>query len=430
MSVEQSATMGDRFIPARSTVNMSVSQYNFAKENDGTSNAAPQHQHLSDSLSESLFSTSSVESCKILSCKSKAPEPRAGYENRLGVLYSQSLASSQQVKRTRHIPAVPERVLDAPDLFDDYYVNVLDWSSDNRIAVALGGAVYVRSAAGDIDLLCERTGETKITSLKWANGGQWLAIGSEESEVQLWDVNRGKLMRTMNGHTGRVSALSWNGSVVSSAGRDSVIVNHDVRIAEHVVSTFEGHQREVCGLAWNHDGSALASGGNDNLLQIWDAAAGRARFTITDHSAAVKALAWCPFAPETLASGAGTADPTIRFWNASTGACLNSINTGAQVCALQWSSHYKEIASSHGWNNNINIWKYPTMVKSAELSGHSARVLHMTQSPDGTTLCSAAPAPDCRLRFWKVWEPAQGVAKSAPKQVSVGPAAARSTLSR
>lgn len=420
---------GDRFIPTRE--NMSISQYNFSKENDGTSTQLNGHQRqLSGSLSESLFSTSSVEACRILSCKSKAPEPRAGYENRLGVLYSQSLASSQQVRRTRNIPSAPERILDSPDLLDDYYLNLLDWSSDNRVAVALGSAVYVWSAeTGEIMQLCERPAGTKVTSLKWANGGQWLAIGSEEFEVQLWDVNKSKQVRKMTGHTGRVSALSWNGSLVSSAGRDSTILNHDVRLQQHVVSSYEGHKQEVCGLAWSHDGSVLASGGNDNLLYLWDQAAGRARFTIADHGAAVKALAWCPFAPDTLASGSGTADPSIRFWNTSTGACLNSINTGAQVCALQWSHHYKEIVSSHGWTNNICVWKYPSMVKSAELSGHSQRVLQLAQSPDGTTICSAAAAPDNTLRFWKIWQPAES-SKAAPKSVALPSAGSRSALSR
>ena len=39
-------------------------------------------------------------------------------------------------------------------------------------------------------------------------------------------------------------------------------------------------------------------------------------------------------------------------------------------------------------------------VRVAELTGHTSRVLHMAQSPDGTTICSAAA--DETLRFWKV----------------------------
>ena len=45
-------------------------------------------------------------------------------------------------------------------------------------------------------------------------------------------------------------------------------------------------------------------------------------------------------------------------------------------------------------------WKYPSMVKVAELTGHTARVLHMAQSPDGKTVVSAAA--DETLRFWRI----------------------------
>jgi hypothetical protein len=57
---------------------------------------------------------------------------------------------------------------------------------------------------------------------------------------------------------------------------------------------------------------------------------GRVR-RLTAHTAAVKALAWCPFQSNLLASGGGTADRCIKFWNAHTGALVNSIDTHSQA---------------------------------------------------------------------------------------------------
>ena len=34
----------------------------------------------------------------------------------------------------------PSRVLDAPDLLDDYYLNLTSWGANNCVAVALGPA--------------------------------------------------------------------------------------------------------------------------------------------------------------------------------------------------------------------------------------------------------------------------------------------------
>lgn len=99
------------------------------------------------------------------------------------------------------------------------------------------------------------------------------------------------------------------------------------------------------------------------------------RLTLTQHKAAVKALAWCPFHRGLLASGGGTADRTIKFWNTNSGAVLNSIDTGSQVCSLLWSKHQREICSSHGFSENqLLLWKYPTMTKIQEFKGHTARV--------------------------------------------------------
>lgn len=183
-----------------------------------------------------------------------------------------------------------------------------------------------------------------------------------------------------------MSSLAWNGTTLSSGGRDSLIINHDgilylnlvflfkvplewftlyitsnskchrnfwgaiyawrtrllfdawtVRVRDST-ATFVGHSQEVCGLRWSLSGQQLASGGNDNLLHIWDAAVSTSSaeqsaplFRLEGHQAAVKALAWCPYQNNLLASGGGTADRCIKFWNTKVGYCTNSIDTNSQV---------------------------------------------------------------------------------------------------
>ena len=78
------------------------------------------------------------------------------------------------------------------------------------------------------------------------------------------------------------------------------------------------------------------------------------------------------------------------------------MDTGSQVCALAFNPHSQELLSSHGFSDNqLLLWKFPTLTKLKDLSGHTARVLHLTVSPDGTTVCSAAA--DESLRLWKVF---------------------------
>ena len=47
---------------------------------------------------------------------------------------------------TRKISKTPFKVLDAPELQDDFYLNLLDWSAQNTLCVGLGTAIYLWSA--------------------------------------------------------------------------------------------------------------------------------------------------------------------------------------------------------------------------------------------------------------------------------------------
>lgn len=59
-----------------------------------------------------------------------------------------------------------------------------------------------------------------------------------------------------------------------------------------------------------------------------------------------------------------------RFWNTTTGCALEKIDTGSQVCNLSWSRNVNEIVSTHGYSQNqVVVWKYPTMTKLATLTG-------------------------------------------------------------
>ena len=352
---------------------------------------------------------------RVLAFKNKAPSAPEGHSNSLNVLYSQNKTQAPApVRSMRNIPNQPTKILDAPDMLDDYYLNLIDWSCNNKLAVALGPSVYLWDAAsGAIDELLTLEDETDyVCSLKWIQqGGNHIAVGTASSSTQLWDAAACKQVRSMGGHADRISSLAWNQHILSSGSKDSTIVHHDVRTQNHHIATLSGHEQEVCGLAWSPDGTALASGDNDNRLCIWDAASSQSgarqtvapRHSLNEHNAAVKALAWSPHERNLIASGGGTADRCIKFWNTQTGACLNSIDTGSQVCALLWNPHEKEILSSHGFSKNeLCLWRYPSMTRAKELTGHTARVLHLSMCPGrGSTVVSAGA--DETLRFWDIF---------------------------
>ncbi|KAL9190549.1 hypothetical protein ACHAXT_000255 [Thalassiosira profunda] len=317
-------------------------------------------------------------------------------------------------RHRRKIAKVPAKVLDAPALQDDFYLNLVDWSALNVLAVGLGSCVYLWSAATSrVTQLCDLSStEDAVTSVAWSEGGTHLAVGSTRGDVQLWDAPAQKLLRTFSGHSARVGALSWklsgaggsNASLLASGSRDRLIHLRDPRSDRPYDLRLTAHKQEVCGLRWSFDErSMLASGGNDNKLLVWDIKKHTQPYhTFGDHTAAVKAIAWSPHQHGLLASGGGTADRCIRFWNCLTGHAVNCVDTGSQVCNLAFSKNCNELVSTHGYSlNQIVVWKYPSMQKIATLTGHTYRVLYLALSPDGSTIVTGAG--DETLRFWQVF---------------------------
>ena len=134
-----------------------------------------------------------------------------------------------------------------------------------------------------------------------------------------------------------------------------------------------------------------------------DSVSYRPRVVLNEHTAAVKALDWCPFNRNVLATGGGTSDGTIKIWNAASGALRTSTETGSQVSSLIWSKiHPEELYSGHGFSqNHIAVWNYPSMTIQQSLLSHEARILAMDMSPDSLSLASLSG--DESIRLWDVY---------------------------
>ncbi|KAK7809830.1 LOW QUALITY PROTEIN: hypothetical protein U0070_008480 [Myodes glareolus] len=393
---------------------------------------------------------------------------------------SQKLLRSPR-KPTRKISKIPFKVLDAPELQDDFYLNLVDWSSLNVLSVGLGTCVYLWSACtSQVTRLCDLSVEgDSVTSVGWSERGNLVAVGTHKGFVQIWDAAAGKKLSVLEGHTARVGEDLANPAAAlppaltlaqaladllspcrgaglerrpAVIGRDRMILQRDIRTPPlQSERRLQGHRQEVCGLKWSTDHQLLASGGNDNKatpepeapkdgvyrprpwghlrafglgvswvavtavacpqLLVWNHSTVSPVQQYTEHLAAVKAIAWSPHQHGLLASGGGTADRCIRFWNTLTGQPLQCIDTGSQVCNLAWSKHANELVSTHGYSQNqILVWKYPSLTQVAKLTGHSYRVLYLAMSPDGEAIVTGAG--DETLRFWNVFSKTRSTKES------------------
>jgi cell division cycle 20-like protein 1 (cofactor of APC complex) len=130
----------------------------------------------------------------------------------------------------RKIQKTPFKVLDAPNLQDDFYLNLVDWSSQNVLSVALGSCVYLWDANNNkVSKFCDLAPSASVSSLNWHPKGAHISIGTSLGDVEIWDLIKTKKIMSLQGHLARVSSLAWSSQILASGSRDKSILYRDIR---------------------------------------------------------------------------------------------------------------------------------------------------------------------------------------------------------
>eukprot|EP00501_MAST-03F_sp_TOSAG23-6_P000602 GSMAST32.ASY1.ANO1.623.1 assembled CDS len=219
---------GDRFIPNRKTNIETTSFLSMLKENH-----EPYDTFIFKKQVASILFNSCNTSRRVFSfTPSIANSPRNTQNTLENIrsLYCRGKQTTKTPKGSRNISLV--KVLDAPDLLDDYYLNLLDWSVDNILAVALQSFLFLY-------------GNDYISSVKFSSAdGNILAIGTT------W---------------------SYDGISLASGGNDNLCCIWDSRYSMKLRCILRAHKAAVKAIAWcPHQSHLLASGCNDKTIKFWN----------------------------------------------------------------------------------------------------------------------------------------------------------------
>lgn len=174
----------------------------------------------------------------------------------------------------------PSRVLDAPGLLDDFYLNLISLSVNGSLFVGLGPNAYVWNAVSKKSSLIAKIPETSslsyFSSIKACKNDRLACLGTSLGEVQLVHTESSQVLCTFpdfQSNMDRVSSLEQIEENLFAAGcKSGKIKFFDFRInntSPQIVA--RSHSREVCGLSkCSLNANAIVSGGNDNKFVIWD----------------------------------------------------------------------------------------------------------------------------------------------------------------
>jgi WD40 repeat protein len=232
--------------------------------------------------------------------------------------------------------------------------------------------------------------------------------------VRLYDASNGDLVRTLDGHATDVTAVAFNreGTRMASGASDGTVSIWDVNDG-HRLAEMAAHADAIEGLTFTPDGLRLITGGSDGSLRFWDATKGEMIYEDSDFTSEVLSVTFSP-------------DGALFGFAASGGAHLWHLDfastdgetelTYEEVLSIPGSGSVKfspdgrQLATISG--NDIIVREAATGRELQKFVGHTGWVMGVEFSPDGSRLVTTSL--DGTVRIWSLGPGNELAAVEAP----------------
>lgn len=262
--------------------------------------------------------------------------------------------------------------------------------------IAPRAPISVDNAASVVQLGVIDAGTTGIASLAFSPNGKYIVSGDSDGVIKIWDLTNGEARSIESPGKSRVNAVvfSPDGAQIASSDGNNIIL-WDAETAEQV-SVLEGHTDWVRSLAYNADGSILASGGDDKTIRLWDVATLKELHTI-QMAGPVDRLAFTPDG-KTLASTDGNTAGAL-LWDTATGEKIGELSQPETYYGcIVFNSDGTQLAAGNSYQNQIYIWDVETREMARTLEVPEGGTLDCAFSPREKVLASLVK--NSSLRLW------------------------------
>jgi small GTP-binding protein len=315
-------------------------------------------------------------------------------------------------------------------------------------AAALGAETFIRQEGG---LEAKIKGGTAALGIAITPDGQNAVSGSEEGDIQVWEVNQKLSVATLDGHGLTVPgvAIAEDGKVIVSGSHDrrvgiwklgikrwantSMLKGHTAEVigvavtpdglfaasaswdrtvriwdivAQKCVQVLEGHTDYVIRVAVTRDGKFAVSGSKDKSVRLWDVKAGTCIKTLHGHTDTVIGIA---ITPDGKRAVSGSEDKTLRVWDLEALKCVAALegHTGSVGSVAITNDGRRAISAS--WDRTIKVWDVESGQCVATLKGHAYPVRGVAATPDGRRAVTVAE--DSSIHVWELPEEIKGSPK-------------------
>jgi hypothetical protein len=230
-------------------------------------------------------------------------------------------------------------------------------------------------------------------SVAFSHDGRWLAAGTNDRTIRLWQVATGREMPKLSGHTGWVKAVAFSpdSRLLASASNSGEVKLWETN-TEHEIYSEPYSQERLHTIAFSPDGKSVAAAGTGQTVHLLDVATKRTR-NLIGHTGEVTSLA---FVPNSSLIASGSTDKTVRLSNLATGTVVRTFELSGQVNAVAVSPDGTMLAAGTADSKVALLTVASGAVRT--MTAHAGEVFSLAFSPDGSWLASGGM--DQTVRLW------------------------------
>jgi WD40 repeat protein len=228
-------------------------------------------------------------------------------------------------------------------------------------------------------------GHTQIvTSVAYSPTGTFMASGSRDGTVRLWNARTGRQERSFPAHLSSadvILAIGPEDRLLASACRKEVKVWNTT--TQSAVVHIPELPAQIRTIAFNPNGRQFAGGLFNGRVMVWEAGTGKEVVALRGHSAAVGSVA---FSPDGTQLASGGSDGTVRLWDLDSGKEVQVFKGLITAHSVSFRPDGRRLAA--GTSAFLQVWDLTT--GKAVLTRQATGTGGLIYSPDGTRLASAA----------------------------------------
>lgn len=239
--------------------------------------------------------------------------------------------------------------------------------------------------------------EQEVNCIAFSPDGKFLVSGSIDGILCLWDLQGNLITQPWQGHEeGVISvAFSANDDSIVSVGFDGTVCLWDLQ-ANAITQPWRGHKEGVISVAFSPNGDCIVSVGFDGTVCLWDLQDNAITQPWHKHEAKIICVA---FSPDRNLIVSGSSDSTVRLWDIQ-GNPIGQPWHGHEghVNSVAFSPNGKFIISG-GCDRTIRLWNINGNPITQPWRGHEGQVNSLAFSPDGKLIISGG---DKTVRLWEL----------------------------